>query len=41
MPSTNKVAFNIDGLTIHLTLNMFIQQSLFSLHVNMNNYNLL
>jgi hypothetical protein len=31
MPSTSKVDFNIDGLTIHLALNMFIQQSLFSL----------
>jgi hypothetical protein len=31
MASTNKHAFNIDGLTIHSTLNIIIQQSLFSL----------
>ncbi len=31
MASTRKVIFNIDGLTIHSTLNIPIQQSLFSL----------
>ncbi len=31
MASTSKVAFNIDGLTIHLTLNTHVQQSLSSL----------
>jgi hypothetical protein len=31
MASTGKVAFNIDGLTIHSTLNIPIQQSLFNL----------
>ncbi len=31
MASTCKVIFNIDGLTIHLALNIPIQQSLFNL----------
>jgi hypothetical protein len=31
MPSISKVAFNTNGLTIHLASNMFVQQSLFSL----------
>ncbi len=31
MASTSKVAFNIDGLTIHSTLNTHVQQSLSSL----------
>jgi hypothetical protein len=31
MASTSKVAFNIDGLTIHSTLNINVQQSLSSL----------
>jgi ATP-dependent DNA helicase PIF1 len=31
LASTSKVAFNIDGLTIHSTLNIHVQQSLFSL----------
>jgi hypothetical protein len=31
MASIGKVAFNIDGLIIHLTLNILVQQSLFSL----------
>jgi hypothetical protein len=31
MASTNKVAFNIDGQTIHSTLNMHVQQTLTNL----------
>ncbi len=31
MAFTSKIAFNIDGLTIHSTLNIPIQKSLFSL----------
>jgi hypothetical protein len=31
MASIGKVAFNIDSLTIHSTLNIFVQQSLSSL----------
>jgi len=31
MASTGKVTFNIDGLTIHSTFNIFIQQTLFNL----------
>jgi hypothetical protein len=31
MLSTSKIAFNIDGLTIHSTLNIHVQQSLFIL----------
>jgi hypothetical protein len=31
MTSIGKVAFNIDGLTIHLTLNIYVQQSLSNL----------
>jgi hypothetical protein len=31
MASIGKIAFNIDGLTIHSTLNIHVQQSLFSL----------
>jgi hypothetical protein len=31
MTSISKVAFNINGLTIHSTLNILVQQSLFSL----------
>jgi hypothetical protein len=31
MASTSKAVFNIDGLIIHLTLNIPIQQSLFNL----------
>jgi hypothetical protein len=52
MASTSEAAFNIDGLTIHLTLSILVQQTLSSLpnlstnslnnlHANMNNYNLL
>jgi len=37
MASTNKVAFNFDGLTMHSTLNIPIQQSLFNLpNVSLN-----
>jgi hypothetical protein len=39
MASTNKVAFNIDGLTIHSTLNTVVQQSLSSLP-NLSSYSL-
>jgi hypothetical protein len=31
MASTSKITFNIDGLIIHLTLNVLVQQSLFNL----------
>jgi hypothetical protein len=31
MASIGKATFNIDGLTIHSTLNIFVQQSLFNL----------
>jgi cell division protein FtsI/penicillin-binding protein 2 len=31
MASTNKVAFDIDGQTIHLTLNIDVQQTLLNL----------
>jgi hypothetical protein len=31
MASTNKIIFNIDGLTIHLASNKSVQQSLFNL----------
>jgi len=31
MASIGKIAFNIDGLTIHSTLNICVEQSLFSL----------
>jgi hypothetical protein len=31
MASIGKVSFNIDGLTKHSTLNIHVQQSLFSL----------
>jgi hypothetical protein len=31
MASTSKVTFNIDGLTIHSTFNISIQQTLFNL----------
>jgi hypothetical protein len=53
MASTSKVTFNIDSLTTHSTLNIHVQQSCYliyqtyqwthyiSLHVDMNNYNLL
>jgi hypothetical protein len=39
MASTSKVAFNIDGLTIHSTLKIHVQQSLFSLP-NLSSYSL-
>ncbi len=39
MASTCKVAFNIDGLTIHSTLNILVQQSLSSLP-NLSTYSL-
>ncbi len=39
MPFIGKVAFNIHGLIIHSTLNICIQQSLFSLP-NLSSYSL-
>jgi hypothetical protein len=39
MASTSKTIFNIDCVTIHSTLNILIQQSLFSLP-NLSSYSL-
>ncbi len=40
MASIGKIAFNIDGLTIHLTLNIPIQQSLFNVpNLSLNSLN--
>jgi len=41
MASIGKCTFNIDGLIIHLTLNILVQQSLFSLHLSIDSLNML